>query len=465
MTNIILYPIIIILILVKIISIYLTSFDLFGDEAQYWLWSKNLDLGYYSKPPFIAWFINVYSKFFGDSFFSLKLIPSIVYLLTSLAVYDLCKGLGLKRDGAINCSLLFLIMPAVSFSSFIISTDIFLLFFWTISLSILLRLKKNPSLTNFISLGATLGLAFLSKYAAIYFLICLIFLLILDKEFRIIFFKNYIASILCFVCTTLILLPNIYWNLNNGWITLQHTSDNANLTNIKPSIYRGLEFLLVQLLMIGPFLFFIFCINFKNFKIDATQKFLLVFSVPIFIIVLLEAIIVRANANWAAPALISFFIFLYINSLSANINLRKLNIFFNTFLCLVLFVLIGISYPLKIFDRISGLKDFSYNLHNETSKNNILNYVISDRLIFASMSYELRNKNLFFYMPHDDGREITNHFKITAPLKKEMSDNFLLVGDPNDIKYLTNKYRIEKKSTIKKIFTNKHIDIYEVFFK
>ena len=35
-------------LLIKLIAIYLTSFDLFGDEAQYWIWSQSLDFGYYS---------------------------------------------------------------------------------------------------------------------------------------------------------------------------------------------------------------------------------------------------------------------------------------------------------------------------------------------------------------------------------------------------------------------------------
>ena len=39
-----------ILFLIKITAIWFTNFNLFGDEAQYWLWSKNLDYGYFSKP-------------------------------------------------------------------------------------------------------------------------------------------------------------------------------------------------------------------------------------------------------------------------------------------------------------------------------------------------------------------------------------------------------------------------------
>ena len=44
---------------IKLIAIYLTNFDLFGDEAQYWVWSKNVDFGYYSKPPLLAWIIGL----------------------------------------------------------------------------------------------------------------------------------------------------------------------------------------------------------------------------------------------------------------------------------------------------------------------------------------------------------------------------------------------------------------------
>ena len=48
-------------LLIKLIAIYLTNFDLFGDEAQYWIWSQSLDFGYYSKPPFVAWIISFFT--------------------------------------------------------------------------------------------------------------------------------------------------------------------------------------------------------------------------------------------------------------------------------------------------------------------------------------------------------------------------------------------------------------------
>ena len=78
MTNKILSYAIFFLIIFKIVAIYITDFSLYGDEAQYWLWSQTLDFGYYSKPPLLAWFLGGYTAIFSDSFFSLKIFPIIV---------------------------------------------------------------------------------------------------------------------------------------------------------------------------------------------------------------------------------------------------------------------------------------------------------------------------------------------------------------------------------------------------
>ena len=77
--NFILFFIVLLLLTIKLVSIKLTNFNLFGDEAQYWLWSKNLDFGYYSKPPLLSWFIGLYTIVFGDGFFTLKMLTRISY--------------------------------------------------------------------------------------------------------------------------------------------------------------------------------------------------------------------------------------------------------------------------------------------------------------------------------------------------------------------------------------------------
>ena len=127
---------------IKIFAIFNTSFNLFGDEAQYWLWSQNIDLGYFSKPPLLAWLIYIYSFLFGDSFVVLKIFPLVFYFITSFAIYKLSRLVLEDRGLSIVCSLSFLIMPGVSVSSFLLSTDVVLLLFWTLSMIVVLEIKK-----------------------------------------------------------------------------------------------------------------------------------------------------------------------------------------------------------------------------------------------------------------------------------------------------------------------------------
>ncbi len=461
MLNKILLPSFIFLLLLKIVALNFTTFDLFGDEAQYWLWSKNIDFGYFSKPPFLSWIIRVYTEILGSSFISLKLLPSFVYLLIAWSIYGLLINAGLnKKDSFAGC-LIFLFIPSVSFSSFIISTDLFLLLFWTLSLNELIKINSEQGIKNFILLGIFLGLGFLSKYAAIYFVICLFILILLDKRFRKIFLDNLLGFGLTFLCVFMIILPNIIWNFNNDWITLQHTSENANFANIEIDFIRGLEFLLIQILMLGPFLVLGGLFGFN--KWNYVQKIFLIFSMPIILIVLVEAIVVRANANWAAPALISLFVFLYIRT---NISFFKItNYIFNFAVCFILFVMIGTSYPSKIFDRVSGINDYALKIYSNYSNSAQKNIVVSDRLLFSSLNFELRDKGINFYMPHKEGEEITNHFKIVSPLNKNINENFTLIGSPSDINYLENEYKMIKINSPDQKFTKRKLDVYEIVFE
>ncbi len=451
------------LFLLKVFSISLTDFDLFGDEAQYWLWSKDLNFGYFSKPPLLAWLISVYSELFGDSFFSLKLLPILLYFCTALVVYDLSKNIGLDKNNAVCCSLIFLIIPGVSFSTFIISTDVLLLLFWTLSLNELIKIKNKQDTKSFLVLGVFLGLAFLSKYAAVYFVICLFIYIIIDNSFRRFFIKNYLGFLLSFVCAFVILFPNLIWNFKNGWVTLQHTSDNANFNNINVSFFRGVEFLLFQALMVGPFLFLGAMINLKNINFDKSHKILLVFSMPIFVIVSIEAVIVRANANWAAPALISFYLFLYITL--KNGFIKKINILFNFVFCFVFFLLVGLSYQSSIFNRINGINEYAKNIMYDHLQGKISHLVVSDRLLYAGLSYQLRDEDVIFHMPYRDNSKITNHFMLSSPLKSNMNEDFILIGEPSEINYLKNIFKISKKETPNQKFTNSETPVYAINFK
>ena len=71
----------------KIVAIKFTNFDLFGDEAQYWLWSKNLDFGYFSKPPLLSWTIALFCSIFGNSLLAIKMISVLLYCVSAFVIF------------------------------------------------------------------------------------------------------------------------------------------------------------------------------------------------------------------------------------------------------------------------------------------------------------------------------------------------------------------------------------------
>jgi len=460
MTNKILSFAIFFLIVFKIIAIIFTEFSLYGDEAQYWLWSQSLDLGYYSKPPLLAWFLGGYSILFGDSFVSLKIFPIVVYFFISYAIYKLCLNLSFDNKNAKLCALSFFVIPAASLSSFLISTDLLLLLFWVISMVLLLKVIKTKSTLNFFLLGLILGLGFLAKYAAIYFLLNLLVLLLLDRTSLKIFKTNPLGVLVFLLSFIVVLLPNILWNFNNGWITLSHTSDNANLQNLNLNLYEPIKFLGSQILMAGPVLFVMFLFSLKNFRLDYENKFLLIFSLPIILIVLVESYLVRANANWAAPALISIFIFLF--RVVNKRHLLKINFIFNYLIAFLLFFSILNTSGNKVFDRITGVEGFSKNLSEIIKEKDI---VVSDRIIFSNIAYQLRNKENLILMPYETGTSITNHFQMSSPLNADRKIDFFLLGDLSNISYLSNerKNKLVKKFNVP--FNSEPLKLYEIYFK
>ena len=451
---------IIFLIIFKVVAIYFTNFSLYGDEAQYWLWSQKPDLGYYSKPPLLAWFLSGYLGLFGDSFLSIKTFPIAIYLFISYAIYNLCLNLSFNKKNAQFCAVSFLVIPAASLSSFLVSTDLLLLLFWTTGMVLLLKTIKNNSNLNFLLLGLIIGLGFLAKYAAIYFLLCLLMLLVLERKSLHSFIKNPVGVLVFLISFVTVLSPNILWNFNNGWITLSHTSDNANLQNLNLSIYEPIKFLGSQILMVGPFLFIFFIFFLKNFHLDYENKFLLIFSLPIILIVLVESFLVRANANWAAPALISIFIFLF--RLVNNSSLLKINFIFNYLIAFLLFFSILNTSDNKIFDRITGIGKFSDNLSDIIKEKDI---VISDRIIFSNIAYQLRKKGNLILMPYEMNTPITNHFQMSSPLNADRKIDFFLLGDLSNISYLSNERKNKLVKEFSVPFNSEPLKLYGIYFK
>ncbi|MGB6317173.1 MAG: hypothetical protein WBG08_00935, partial [Litorimonas sp.] len=103
----------------------------------------------------------------------------------------------------------------------------------------------------------------------------------------------------------LIVAPNLVWNARNEFATLVHTGDNANLQDgaaLRPGELA--EFLLGQLGVFGPLAFALLLVALwaaRTERRDFTLWLVVLVATPL-LVISAQALISRANANWAAAA-------------------------------------------------------------------------------------------------------------------------------------------------------------------
>ena len=115
-----------------------------------------------------------------------------------------------------------------------------------------------------------------------------------------------------------------------------------------------------------------------------------------------------------------------------------------------------------MFDRIRGMDMFVGEIVKMAGEND---FVVTDRILFASMSYEMRDRPNNIYMPFKEGGIITNHFQMNSSLVQDHDNNFFLIGSKSDVSYLVNESEIKLLKEFDVSFSSSKLKIYEVVFK
>lgn len=186
------------------------------DEAQYWTWSKQLDWGYYSKPPGIAWQIAFGTFFFGDTELGIRFGAVLLGFLLPIAIYYLALASGTKPVTAFWAAVAFALTPLGFLSSLLAITDTGFVLFWTLALIPVAKALKNGTPLSYPLVGFLIALGALFKWP-IYLLWGFIFLSWLwAPKFR-------SGKILLGIAFSLLgLLPSLYWNATHEWATFRH---------------------------------------------------------------------------------------------------------------------------------------------------------------------------------------------------------------------------------------------------
>ncbi len=280
--------------------------DLIHDEAYYWDWSRQLDWGYYSKPPLVAWLIALSTWVGGTSVFFVRL-PAVLLGTGGLVwMYLLAARLYGRRAG-FWAVLISAVTPGNSVLSLLMTIDAPLLFCWGGALYGFWRLlerdaKRLPWLL--LAVGAV-GLGLLAKQTMFGFLALGAFFLASSREdrprlWRPLFWIWVVGSLL-------FLTPVLWWNSQHGWITVQHTGGHFASESIglfKRLAFSG-EFVGSQFGVVSPVTCFLLWSVMAAalrafFRLGRKERYLLCFSALPMAGVLVLSLTQRIEPNWPA---------------------------------------------------------------------------------------------------------------------------------------------------------------------
>ena len=401
----------------RVAALSLNQVDLFMDEAQYWLWGQEPAFGHYSKPPLIGWAIRASVELGGsDAPFWVRLPGPISYGIAGVLVSLLAMRVWPARAAA-WAGAVFVSLPGISVLQQFISTDDLLFPFVALALLAWFRLAERPNTGWALTLGAAVGLGMMAKYAMIY-LVGLVPLALLLGQGRQIPARHFgLAAIVA----ALIFAPNIWWNVANGFITVSHTAENAGWQGIDLNWSGAAEFLGTQFAAFFPIFGVAYILAaLRPREGGRNARYLLLFSLTIFLAVTVQALIRDANGNWAAPAFVAGTAlaapWLYLASRTWFRAGLALNLAFAALLPLTMlnpemWVIRGE----QVFARTMGVRALSEAALDTARAEGLTAIAASDRKILADLAYRSKGTGISVYA-YPVSEPPDSHYALTRPL-------------------------------------------------
>lgn len=431
----------------RLVWLSLDRLDLYPDEAQYWIWSLHPALGYYSKPPLVAWLIALGTVLVGDDELGVRLAAPLLHFGAALVLFAVARRLYDARVGFWSAAT-YATLPGVSASALIMSTDAPLLFCWTVALYAFVRAREPGGVRWWVAVGAAVGAGLLAKYAMAYWLLsALLFLLLYRDERR--HLRGYLGAVLL---ALVIYAPNFAWNLAHGFVSYRHTRDNASLHGslVHPSHF--FEFFGSQFAVFGPLLFatlvLLVVLGRRSFA-ERRAALLGCFALPALAMMLAVSFVSRAQPNWAAPTYVSATVLIVAWLLARGRSaVITASIALHVLAAVVLIeahdVAAALEYRLPAkydpLHRLRGWKALGRAVGTQLARHPGAILLSDDREDMAALVYYIR--------PHpfdalkwngDDGR-VHDQFDLEADPRRHVGADFLLVSRRPDLQRIFERF-------------------------
>jgi membrane-associated phospholipid phosphatase len=433
---------------VRLVALNFSVVDLFPDEARYWAWAQAPAFGYSSKPPLIAWIIAGAGHICGSSEPCVRAPAPLFYAGTALICYCIARHFYGAR-AAFWTGLSIALATGVIFSARIISTDVPLLFFWAIALLAYVKLLDAPTLRWSAVLGLALGLGLLAKYAMIYFLLGALVASFIDSRARAMWRER--AFWLGLVIALLVFAPNLIWNATHNFVTFRHTRGNILGAGLHPNPLGMLGFIATQFAVCGPIVFAVFLFAFvrpSRFQWNRADQIMIAFALPPLALVMADALVTSAKANWAAASVVSISI-VAVALLVRQRQWRWLQASIALGLALQIVLSVGDAFADRIslaflpksdvYHRTMGWKAMSLLVRQKADTNGARSIAAEQSDVVASLLYYLRG-DIWPIFSGPIGAAPANQFDRARPWTSAAPEPLLYLSDRSQPERLAQYY-------------------------
>ncbi len=282
-----------------VFKLCLSSFVPFApDEAYYWVWSHFLDLSYLDHPGMVAWLF-----YFGKVFYWIphgERIPAILMGHLTILVWYLVGRKLWDETLSWRWLITYLAIPFLGLGSILVTPDVPVLFFWSLSFLFLLNWLEHPKLQTSLFLGTSLGLGFCSKYHMVLFVLG--FLVYVWRERPRLTKQHWQGAFLIVLAGSIASSPVLIWNFKNDWDSFRFQLNHGFGRSVWKPHWTG-DYLAGQILLLSPLLWWLYL---KSYRFHSLRLFFWMSAVP-WIFFFVSSFRGAVQANWPivslAPAL------------------------------------------------------------------------------------------------------------------------------------------------------------------
>ncbi|HLL90504.1 MAG TPA: glycosyltransferase family 39 protein, partial [Tepidisphaeraceae bacterium] len=253
---------------------WLCPYDLSGDEAHYWDWSRRLALSYYSKGPLVAYLIRASCATFGDTMQAVRYPAVLCSTGTLLLTYLTARRLFASDRLALGATAALAAVPVLLVGSVLMTIDPPMLTAWAAATYFAVLAIFGGKRWAWVLVGVAVGIGFLAKYSALLWFVGLLGFLWTDARTRRMPRTRISGAsddvrapesglegsgvdvggpLVALGIALLFTIPVIWWNHAHGWVSLRHVAKQTGASSSNGFLWASpFEVIGTQLGAAGP---------------------------------------------------------------------------------------------------------------------------------------------------------------------------------------------------------------------